>query len=62
MEEGGYEADMIAIDLPPHFELSASLSEAEIISALSAQLIFCEDWNGVVDVRVRGESIWSQKK
>jgi guanine deaminase len=56
--EEGFEADLTCVALPPGFELSQGLSEAEQIEALAAQLIFCEDWQGTERVVVRGREVW----
>jgi len=55
----GYEADLVCVALPPDLEEPAGLSEDERVELLASRLVFCEDWGGVREVRVRGRRAWA---
>ena len=60
--ESGYDADLIQIELPPFFEEHLnSLSAEYCVNQLCSMLMFHEDWNGLVETRVRGRVVWSSE-
>jgi len=54
----GYQADLINIALPEGFEAPQGLSDDELLELLAAQLIFCEDWDGMQRVFIQGRERW----
>ena len=54
----GYEADLVCTRLPESFELPSGCSDDEALRLITAQLIFCEDWQGTERVLVRGVERW----
>jgi guanine deaminase len=54
----GYEADLVCVALPPDLEVPSGLSEGERVELIASRLVFCEDWQGVREVRVRGRQVW----
>ena len=55
----GYEADLVCVALPPDLETPPGLSERERVELIASRLVFCEDWQGIREVRVRGRQVWS---
>ena len=55
----GYEADMVCVALPPDLDEPSGLSEEERVELLSSRLVFCEDWGGLRETRVRGRLVWA---
>lgn len=66
--EKGATTDVICIQPPPSFDpqdstssqSTQSMSTAQQIplNQLIAQLIFCEDWDGMIEVKTRGVTRW----
>lgn len=52
--EPGFDADVIAIELPPVGDT------LEGVAALCERLVFYEDWDGVAQVYIRGRLCWSR--
>ena len=63
IEEGTY-ADIVCIQPPLSFEHPQSNHpfEQRSISTLIAQLVFCEDWDGTLEVLTRGVTRWTKDK
>lgn len=64
LEQGAY-ADVICIEPPPSFvsdqvQTIQSPLVNRSMETLIAQLIFCEDWDGTLEVRTRGLTRWSK--
>jgi guanine deaminase len=62
IEKGAY-ADVVCIKPPPSFDVRPTAHHRSplidrSLQTLIAQLIFCEDWDGVLEVKTRGISRW----
>ena len=63
VKEGAY-ADFVCIEPPPSFveQNSEHPFENRTQNQLISQLIFCEDWDGTLEVVTRGQSRWTKNK
>ena len=70
VEAGSY-ADVICIEPPPNFSQGLAHQHQDqhhsplagrTVNDLIAQLIFCEDWQGTLEVKTRGKTRWQRSQ